>query len=203
MDRDSEKSFQDRLIDFGKKNYIILALFSVGLIFLGIGLIQIFGSRETEIKFEKGQDIADVAGSKIKVDVEGEVIKPGVYELSGDARVQDALIAAGGLTSDANRKAINLAAKMSDGQKIYVPAVGESVGQSIGGSATQTFGASANQIISVNTASESELDKLPGIGPVTAGKIIDGRPYSQVEELLERRIVGKATFEKIKDLISL
>ena len=58
-------------------------------------------------------------------------------------------------------------------------------------------------MVSVNSASQSELESLPGIGPVTAGKIIDGRPYNQVEELLERKIVGKATFEKIKNLISL
>ena len=197
MDEDSEKSFQDRLIEFGKKNFLILGLFSVGLILIGIGLIQIFGARETQINFEKGQDIADVESVKIKVDVEGEVIKPGVYELSADARVQDALIAAGGLTSDANRKAINLAGKIADGQKIYVPAEGES--------SVQILGASGDSggLVSVNNATEAQLDTLPGIGPVTAGKIMDGRPYGSIEELLNRKVVGKATFEKIKDLISL
>ncbi|MBI4092008.1 MAG: ComEA family DNA-binding protein [Candidatus Levybacteria bacterium] len=199
--QDSEKSLQDRLIEFGKKNFLILGLFSVGLILIGIGLIQIFGSRETQIKFEKGEDVAGVESSKIKVDVEGEVIKPGVYELSGDARVQDALIAAGGLTSDANRKSINLAAKIADGQKIYVPAVGEVISAS---NSNTNQGTTLNLgSVSINSATEAQLDTLPGIGPVTAGKIINGRPYGQVEELLERKIVGKATFEKISDLITL
>ncbi len=205
MDRGSEKPFQDKLIEFAKKNFLILGLFSIGLIFIGIGLIQIFGSSATQIKFEKGQDVSfdgaqDKEGLKIKVDVEGEVIKPGVYELSSAARVQDALVAAGGLTRDANRNAINLAAKIADGQKIYVPAVGEAMlgGGFIAGSTT-----ASNSIISVNSASQSELESLPGIGPVTAQKIIDGRPYGSIQELLERKIVGKATYEKIKDQVAL
>src|SRR3989344_3125996 len=197
----SQTSFQDRLIEFGKKNFLILGLFLVGLMFLGIGLIQILGAKQTEIKFEKGEDVAGMESSKIKVDVEGEVIKPGGYELSQDARVQDALIAAGGLTSDANRKAINLAAKIVDGQKIYVPAEGEIVTGTT--RSTSSGQASITGLISVNSASTSELEELPGIGPVTAGKIIDNRPYGSVEELLERKIVGKATYEKIRDLISL
>ncbi len=199
MDSGLEKSFQDSLIEFSKKNFLILGLFLVGLIFLGIGLIQILGQKQTQIKFEKSVDVAGVETAKIKVDVDGEVINPGVYELASDARVQDALIAAGGLTQDANRKAINLAAKISDGQKIYVPVEGEAVT-----STTSIMGiTSTTGAVSVNSASQAELEELPGIGPVSAGKIIDNRPYGSVKELLERKVIGKATFEKIKDLISL
>ncbi len=212
MNVDSESSPQDRpfdfaqgkLIEFAKTNFIILALFFAGLIFLGIGLIQILGERETQIKFQKGSDVEGVQGDalkKIKVDVEGEVLKPGVYELNSDARVQDALVAAGGLTQDANRDAINLAAKIADGQKIYVGAVGEVISAS---NSNLNQGSTLNSgAVSVNSASASELEELPGIGPVTAGKIIDNRPYALIEELLERKVVGKAVFEKIKDLISL
>ena len=201
MDRDSEISFQDKLIDFSRKNFLILGLFLIGLILISIGLMQIFGQKQTSIKFEKGAEVAGSSVSKIKVDVEGEVINPGVYEFNSDARVQDALILAGGLTPNANRKAINLAAKIADGQKIYIPSVGEVVSASL---SNPNQGSTLNSgMISVNSASQSELESLPGIGPVTAVKIIDGRPYSSIEELLERKIVGKATFEKIKDLITL
>jgi len=197
----SEKSFHDKALLFAKQNFLIVGLFVVGLILLSSGLIQMTGQQQASIKFEDGQAVEGSSVSKIKVDVEGEVIKPGVYELSQDARVQDALIAAGGLTSDANRKAINLAAKIVDGQKIYVPAEGEIVTGTT--RSTSSGQASITGLISVNSASTSELEELPGIGPVTAGKIIDNRPYGSVEELLERKIVGKATYEKIRDLISL
>lgn len=219
MEDSSQKSFQDKALEFAKTNWIILALFGGGLMFLGIGLIQILGIKETQIKFEKahsinsGQD-GEVKGvesknpntQKIKVDVEGEVLHPGVYNLNSDARVQDALIAAGGLSSNANRKAINLAARIIDGQKIYVPAEGEtaaSVSQGSMGSGGSAGQASTNGVISINSGSQSELESLPAVGPVTAQKIINARPYGTLEELVSKKAVGKATFEKIKDLISL
>lgn len=199
---DSEKSLQGKLIEFAKKNFIILGLFSLGLIFLGIGSIQFLGQKQTQIKFEKGNVLGSQGEAlQIKVDVEGEVQNPGVYELSSDARVQDALIAAGGLTPEANRNAINLAAKIADGQKIYVPAEGEVMTGTT--RSTNSGQASITGVISINSASQAELEELPGIGPVTAQKIIDNRPYGSIEEILSRKVVGKATFEKIKDLIGL
>lgn len=196
----SGDSIQSKILNFTKSNLLIVGLFFGGLILLGLGLIQIFSQKQASIKFEKGAEVAGSTISKIKVDVEGEVLNPGVYELPSDTRVQDALIAAGGLTQDANRKAINLAAKISDGQKIYVPAEGEVISASINNPNQES---ALNSAISINSASQTELEVLPGIGPVTAGKIIDNRPYSSTEELLERKVVGKATYEKIKDLISL
>ena len=92
---------------------------------------------------------------------------------------------------------------MADGQKVYVPKIGESVSQSVGGSVGQIAGESVSQLVNINVASESELDKLPGIGPVTAQKIISSRPYSSLEDLLTKKVVSQSTYEKIKDLISL
>jgi competence protein ComEA len=166
--------------------------------FLGLGLLQLYGPNCAELVFETAANV-ECSGdlTAIKVDVDGEVAKPGLYSLKPDARVQDALIAAGGLTPNANRRAINLALKVADGQKIYVPAVGEV-------SAVQSTVLSAqSELISINQASESELDKLPGVGPVTAQKIIDFRPYSSIEELVSKKAVGEKVFEKIRDLITL
>lgn len=211
-----EKSFQDKALSFVRANFLILALFSVGLIFLGIGVIQLIGSNKTQIEFEKGEGVVDSASSpqtgSIKVDVSGQVEKPGVYELPAGARIQDALIAAGGLGQGADReyveKAINLAQKVGDGAKIYIPRKDEKISASqiySGGNQTggSVIGIASDGLISINNASASELDRLPGIGPVTAGKIIDGRPYGSIQELLEGKVVGQATYEKIKDQISL
>ncbi len=208
MEDGSDISFQDKLIEFGKKNIIVLALFAGGLTFLGIGLIQIMGAKTASVKFEKSSAVAGASiesSTSIKVDVEGQVLRPGVYSLNADSRVQDALIAAGGLSSSANRNAINLAAKLIDGQKVYVPGVGEVANTGTTGitRSTSSGQASITGLVSVNSGSQSELESLPAIGPVTAQKIINTRPYGTLEELVSKKAVGKATFDKIKDQITL
>lgn len=151
----------------------------------------------------------EASGSgKIKADIEGAVLKPGVYELESGSRIGDLLIMAGGLTVEADRewvsKTLNLAAKLTDGGKVYIPSVGEvgSVKVESGKGSGTVGGAITSLLISINSASLSELDKLPGVGPVTAQKIIDGRPYQTIEELVSRKIVGQSVFEKIKEQIS-
>ncbi len=210
-----ELSFQDKLLEFVKNNWLVLGMFLGGLIFIGIGLMQIMGHKTASVTFEKGVDVAGASteskGSmggkesmgKIKVDVEGQVENPGVYSLNSDARVQDALIAAGGLAATANRNALNLAQRIIDGQKVYVPAVGETASTTSTTSIMGTTGDSQGGLVSINNGSQSELESLPAIGPVTAQKIINGRPYSSIEELTSKKAVGKSTFEKIKDLIML
>jgi competence protein ComEA len=123
--------------------------------------------------------------------------------LDADARVHDALVAAGGLTENADRKAVNLAAKIADGQKIYIPAIGESPVQVLGSTVSGSSGTDGSGLVSVNNASQSELESLPGIGPVTSQKIIDGRPYSSIEDLVSKKVVGQKTYDKIISLISL
>ncbi|MFI5265545.1 MAG: ComEA family DNA-binding protein, partial [Candidatus Levyibacteriota bacterium] len=117
---------------------------------------------------------------------------------------QDAFIAAGGLNSSADRnyvaRSINLASPLKDGMKIYVPKLGEAPSNSISSSTSTSNGSGP---VSVNSASQEALEALPGIGPVTAGKIIAGRPYSSVDELLTKKAVGKSVYDKIKDSISL
>lgn len=213
MEEEVGASFQDRFLEFAKKNWLILALLVGGVVFVGLGLIQMVGVKTASVNFEKGVDVAGISTSsantnstQIKVDVEGQVVNPGVYSLGSDSRVQDALAAAGGLNKSANRNALNLAQRVSDGQKVYVPAVGETVSsQSMGNMVGQGSmgGDSSNGLVSINSGTESELEGLPGVGPVTAGKIIAGRPYGSLEELTSKKAVGQATFTKIKDQISL
>lgn len=210
---DGEKiSLQDKILGFFRNNILISLLFFGGLIFLGGGLIQYLvhsSAPSSGVEFVSG-DVKGTSTSastdKIFIDVGGAVEKPGVYQLDSNARVQDALSAAGGLGADADRdyisKSVNLASSIRDGMKIYIPKVGEAPSQ-VSGASVQVLGGGSQGQVSINSASSSELEALPGIGPVTASKIISLRPYSSVEELLTKKAVGKSVFEKIKDSISL
>lgn len=140
------------------------------------------------------------------VDVEGAVVRPGVHELRAGSRVADAIAAAGGYSTQvdigAAAQALNLAERVTDGQKIHVPARGE--GAALPGAAT-TVPAGGSGLIDVNHASGDELESLPGIGPVTAAKIIAAReqqPFASIDELDSRGVVGPSTLEQIRDLIT-
>ncbi|OGK19536.1 hypothetical protein A3G67_02410 [Candidatus Roizmanbacteria bacterium RIFCSPLOWO2_12_FULL_40_12] len=146
---------------------------------------------------------------KILVDVEGAVKRPGVYTLSENARVKDAVFSAGGLSEKADKinfvKNFNQAHVLSDQDKLYIPTL-EEIQLDSTNQTDFSMGSLEDQEqqefqIDLNNASAEELDQLPSVGPVTAQKIIDGRPYEAVEELLDKKIVGLATFEKLKDLV--
>lgn len=195
-----------------RKHWLPLILGTFGLIFFSYGLISLLGgpkSPSEDIVFEAGNDSLasqkasdSVAALKnVSIDIEGAVISPGVYTLALGARVKDALAAALGLSGDADRnwvaKNLNLATKLTDGQKIYIPKMNEAKVNF-----QETLGVSDNQKININTASSAELDGLPGVGPATASKIIKLRPYSDTNELVSKKAVGSKAFEQIKDKIA-
>lgn len=197
----------------------LLSQYKFPLIFGGFGLLLLFLSLAVLLKnqTEKGDVLfstnESTGSATLKIDIQGSVMTPGVYNLKEGSRIMDALSSAGGLSADADReylsKYLNRAAKLTDGQKIYIPSAGETAsGKSPFGSAQgkqNNLGDLSNlsqKKLNINTASQAELEVLPGVGPVTAGKIISGRPYQTIEELKNRKIVGNALFEKIKDLIS-
>lgn len=200
--------------ELAKQNLIILALGLVGLTLFAYGLISLFlASKATpqDIVFEsnsaKQNKNDDVKANSLTVDVEGAVVKPGVYNLPQGSRIQDALVASGGLSASADRdfiaKTINLATKLSDGAKIYIPKIGEDVKITDSIGITSATGSIANSQININTANEQVLDSLPGIGSVTAQKIIGARPYTSIEDLLSKKIVGSKVFDQIKDKITI
>lgn len=196
MDRVDSKE----LITLARQNIIPLGIGLVGFVFLLVGFAQVFSSNSHEpaVVFND----SDSTKSKLIIDVEGAVMAPGVYTLSSTSRTVDALAAAGGLSYEADRdwveKNINLASRVSDGLKIYIPRVGEDIlsGESIDQAGT------GGPVMNINNASLQDLEGLPGIGEVTAQKIIDSRPYLSIDDLLTKKIVGSATYEKIKNQIS-
>lgn len=149
---------------------------------------------------------------EITAEVSGAVISPGVYKLSTGARIEDLLVDAGGFSMDADRvwteKYLNRAAKVEDGQKIYVPSVdnqSDTLSAKIDGvyqNTSSDFSSDSKDLININTASLKELDSLPGIGQVYGQNIIEHRPYSTVGELLSKGVIGQSLYEKIKKDIS-
>jgi competence protein ComEA len=138
----------------------------------------------------------------ITVYVTGSVKQEGLYTLPPDSRLNDAIQAAGGFSEDADRGAINLAEVLQDGQQVTVPAMGEA---QVGGNPARSMNG-AGILVNINTATLAELDTLPQIGPVTAQSIIDYRqangPFETIEDLLEVDGIGQATFDKVKDLVT-
>lgn len=184
---------------------ILLGVGSIVCIAAAVVLLISSSRPTTPIEFSS-ETTATAAGAQtqeIWVDVAGAVVSPGVYRLSYGSRVENAIAAAGGLSSDADREAIaravNRAAKLSDGAKLFIPKTG---GAQTGGTASKTR-ATATVGVSVNSASQSELETLSGIGPVTAKKIIDGRPYLTLEELVSKKALSQSLFDKLKDQIIL
>jgi competence protein ComEA len=152
------------------------------------------------------------SGGQVVVDVAGAVVTPGVYRLASGTRVGDAIDAAGGFSPrvDADRVAVelNLASALTDGQQIRVPSRDEDPAVGGGGAGPSGGGAaggSGGTRIDLNTATQAELESLPGIGPVTAGKIIESRaqaPFRTIDELRERGLVGEKTFESLRTLVT-
>jgi len=138
------------------------------------------------------------ARSRVVVHVVGAVRRPGVYRLGYGKRVADAVARAGGLARRADAAAVNLAAPLADGQQVVVPVRGRAgAGAAAGGGAAGP--------VHLNTASAEELDELPGVGPVTAQKIVDFReqhgPFGSADELDAVPGIGPARLDDLRKLV--
>jgi len=151
--------------------------------------------------------------AEIVVEVVGAVASPGVYRLPAGSRIADAVAAAGGFGPrvDAERAAaeLNLAAVLEDGARVIVPSRDDTgAGSGSGGPGSDGGGGSGGDgggLVDLNHATQAELEALPGIGPVTATKIIDsraGEPFTSVDDLRTRKLVGAKTFESLRDLVT-
>jgi len=144
--------------------------------------------------------------SMVKVHVLGAVVHPGVVTIPEGSRVQDAIIAAGGLRADADPALLNLAAVVADGSQIVIGTVGSPAGEVNGDSGGGGSSDGAGVKVNINTASQTELETLPGVGPVTAGKIIawrnDHGRFSTIGELQEVSGIGPKTMAQLEPYVT-
>ncbi len=207
----------DKIKELVSSYKLPIALTLLGVVLLGGGVTSSFS--QLMPKPLQAHDLpqssivsAENITKAITIDVAGAVKNPGVYQLDIDARTADAIKSAGGFNDKVNKvfvaKQLNLASKVSDGMKLYIPFEGEQVASasaisSLSSPSIAKANASSETKININTDSEAELDKLPGVGAVTAGKIIKLRPYTSPAELLSKKAVSKSVYEKVKDLIEI
>lgn len=134
------------------------------------------------------------------VDISGAVKNPMVAQLPAGSRIDDAIKAAGGLIENADISNVNRAQILEDGQKIFIPALGEN---SVSGKTSVTSKVPGSQKVNINTATDEELRTIDGVGPATAEKIINYREkngiFKSVEDIKEVDGIGEKTFEKLKD----
>lgn len=179
---------------------LVIGLMCLGVVFMFFSFRDKVLRSSVDVEYVKGDSSNNVGVGKILVDVGGAVVSPGVYELDVESRLKDALVAAGGLSESADRewvgRVLNMAEKVSDGEKIFIPEILKN--QNIE-SSKQTQN---SNLININSASQSQLDGLWGIGEARALAIIEGRPYKNTEELLTRKIIPQNVFDANKEKLS-
>ncbi len=148
-------------------------------------------------------DGTPTAGGPIQVYITGAVSKPGVYQMSDGDRTVDLLYKAGGAAPDADLEAVNLAVRLHDEDRIIVPHAGQAAAA---GPTSQVAGAVSAAAVNINKASAQDLDALPGIGAVYSQRIVDSRttngPFATPDDLVNRQLIPRATYDKIRDLIT-
>ncbi len=160
------------------------------------------GSTSTTTAAPKAGD----AGARPVVHVAGAVNKAGIVDLAPGARAADAIAAAGGPRPDADVDRLNLAAKVLDGQRIFVPRVGEAITPAVGDMTTAPGGTTASGPVNLNTATQTELETLPGVGPAIATSILDLRKrkggFKTVNELRDVKGIGESRFADLRDRVT-
>jgi competence protein ComEA len=202
-----------------KSNQKLLIFLLLGLILIGFGALayktNVFSSGDSvEVlpSTTENNNAGPESPQDLIVEISGSIEKPGVYKLKMGDRIDDLLVVSGGLSVDADRewvtKNVNRASKLIDGQKIYVysqsevESAKESGGIKLYQEVLSVNDQNLTNLVNINTASQSELEKLDGIGPVYATNIIEHRPYSNVDELVKKGAISQKVLEKIKNAIS-
>lgn len=183
-------------MDWLRRNLILLAAAGLGIA-LGIAALRAFDERSAPVIV-----IRDAAQTRtISVQVNGAVVAPGVYDVDPNSRLEDAIFAAGGASSDADLASLNLARRLKDGEAVEIPRIQPTPGPG-------TVEAIPNDgRVNVNTASADELDTLPGIGPALADAIIEYRneagPFGSVDELARVPGISARMVDNMRELVTI
>lgn len=215
-----QKRSKGRLTQSLSKNPKVVVF--VSLAFLGIFAVVGFLQLQTPSSItvhtadvsesENSDSSKDDEQNTIMVDVSGQVLNPGMYKLFlKDPRVNDAIEASGGLLEDADRESINLAQKVEDGEKIYIPKIGEIPAESTSQKTTNTSTGPDSEtekksgLVNINTASAEELQTLSGIGEATAQAIIKDREqngrFKSKQDIMRVSGIGEKKYAKIESSI--
>ena len=180
-----------------KVTITVLAVVAFGTYVFSSGI-----GKDNSVTISKGTPTSDspteIKSPKIYVHVAGSVKSPGIYQLDSGTRVYDAVLAAGGFTSKANQASVNMARALNDGEQLLISSQ----------TGAQSFENSmVSSLISLNQASASQLEELPGVGPALAGRMIDWRTanggFKTKEDLLNVAGIGDKLFASVKDLVTL
>ena len=191
---------------------IIIVIILVAVLMIGY---FIYSSAKNEDNFIIKDDFEEVTENSTKevkqeektiiVHIDGCVVNPGIVKIEEGARIFEAVEKAGGLTSEADTSKINLALIVEDGIKIHIPSYTENKGDE--NMENNIENNNTNEKININTASQQELDTLPGIGDSTAQKIINYRKengkFNNIEDIKNVKGIGQSKYDEIKDLITL
>ncbi len=192
-----KKKVGDLLKQLTIVDWILVVGVALGFLLVAFSVLTKILEKPVQVEYLAVSDQASAVRGQLVVwvDVAGAVANPGVYQLTRESRIKDALVAAGGLSDGADRdyvaRVMNLAAIVKDGQKVYVPEGGRKVASE-----------KNSGFIDINTATKAELETLWGVGEARAEAIIAGRPYQSIEELLEKKILPSNVFERNKDRLS-
>ena len=195
------------MIEVSRQQLVVYAAALLAIALIGARYLKESGSRQPvpAARVELGRGAAGRGGAEAFVHVTGAVHRPGVYQVPSWARLDAAIRRAGGATSRADLQGVNLAAKVSDGQQVIVPARVSGAGSAALAGAAAAGADAAAAPISLNTATVEQLDQLEGIGPATAQKILDWRSehggFGSVEDLLQISGIGPKRFETLREKV--
>jgi competence protein ComEA len=194
-----------------------LAVAAAGLL-VAVGLVALLlrppGGSAAEVTLPQAGTAADPATTtttappQVVAHAAGAVQAPGIYRLDPGSRAADLVAAAGGATPDADVQRLNLAAPVADGERVYVPRVGEAAPPPAAGGGGEAAGGDGAEggPVDLNTATAEQLEELPGVGPAIAAAIIDERErrgrFATVDDLLDVRGIGEARLEQLRDLVT-
>jgi competence protein ComEA len=180
-----------------ERNQLFVLALAIIVFVASLALSGLAEDEPPPLAFRDGSELP--AGTPIRVHVAGAVLNPGVYELREGDRVIDALTAAGGPAAGADTDELNLARRVRDEEQVLVPG-------------RETAAAPAAPLLppgtrlNINTATQAQLDQLPGIGEAYSRRIVDSRSvdgrFVAIEDLVGRRVIPRATYERIRDMIS-